>query len=154
MTSWHPLCPVLIFDDGSTAHCPLTPSVLHSRTTLNRFEPSAGYIERRNQLAMAAATTWALSLDDDSHVVSGDIEAAAAHGNSIDNLLALSFPIFNPTLNWYQNPRRGEQLSRVRSLISCAYLIHRQRFFDLGGYETQLVHQGEEMVLGGRARSQ
>ncbi|MEM7403916.1 MAG: glycosyltransferase [Pseudomonadota bacterium] len=143
--------PIVIIDDGSATGCPFDAHALHPRLQLERRETSAGIVERRNELARLCDTTWLLSLDDDSYVVSGDLAAALDYAASVPDLLALSFPVFNPRLDRFQSLPLGDGPGRVRSFIGCAHLMHRERFLAIGGYEPEIVHQGEEEEVAARA---
>ena len=95
--------PIIIFDDASDQPCPFDVSNLSLPIQIHRFTESKGYIVRRNQIAQSIKTKYYLSLDDDSYPVSGSLEAAVDFAESQENLLCLSFPIYNPVLSEYQN---------------------------------------------------
>lgn len=143
--------PVIMIDDGSVTRCPYDPHALHPELRVERRDSSAGIVQRRNDLARLCETTWWLSLDDDSYVASGDLAAAGAYAASVPDLLALSFPIFNPRVDWFQSVPLGDEPVRVRSFVGCGHLMHRERFLALGGYEPVVVQQGEEEELAARA---
>lgn len=143
--------PILIFDDGSDYPCPFDVTAFSLKVKLNRFSESKGYITRRNQLAQVMPTKYYLSLDDDSFPVSGSLRAAIEFAESCEDLLCLSFPVYNPVLDEYQNQSIQKKPYQVRSFIGCAHLLHRQNFLQLGGYREELIHQGEEMEIAARA---
>lgn len=70
---------------------------------------------------------------------------------SLENCFCLSFPIYNPVLEKYQNRSRQDQPYPVRFYIGCAHLLHLERFLALGGYCEALIHNGEEMDIAARA---
>ena len=143
--------PIIIFDDASDQACPFDIPSLSSQAQIHRFTESKGLIVRRNQIAQSMRTKYYLSLDDDSYPVSGSLEAAVEFAESLDNLLCISFPIYNPVVEEYQNQSLYNHAYQVRSFIGCGHLLHRQRFLELGGYRQELIHQGEEMEIAARA---
>ena len=143
--------PIIIFDDASDQPCPFDVSNLSLPIQIHRFTESKGYIVRRNQIAQSIKTKYYLSLDDDSYPVSGSLEAAVDFAESQENLLCLSFPIYNPVLSEYQNQSFNKEPYPVRCFVGCGHLLHREKFLELGGYREELIHQGEEMEIAARA---
>ncbi|MEL7075839.1 MAG: glycosyltransferase [Cyanobacteria bacterium J06582_2] len=144
--------PIVIFDDASENPCPFDLNAFpFTNIEFKTFSNSQGYIVRRNQIAQQIKTKYYLSLDDDSYPVAGSLVQAIAFAEAQSNLLCLSFPIYNPTQQKYENNSIQTTPYRVRSFIGCGHLLHRDRFLDLGGYRSELVHQGEEMELAARA---
>ena len=147
--------PIIIIDDASNTPCPFDINILpFSNLQFLKFSTSAGYITRRNQIAQKIKTKYYLSLDDDSYPVSGSLEAAVEFAEAQENLLCLSFPIYNPVQNKYENNSAKNEPYLVKSFIGCGHLLNRQKFLDLGGYRSELIHQGEEMELTARAFQQ
>lgn len=142
---------IFIFDDGSDCPCPFDVTAFPLKVELNRFTESKGYITRRNQLAQVMTTKYYLSLDDDSFPVSGSLRAAIEFAESCEDLLCLSFPVYNPVLAKYENQSVQKKPYQVRSFIGCGHLLHRRNFLHLGGYREELIHQGEEMEIAARA---
>ena len=147
---WQQL-PIIIFDDSSDEACPFNPSSFSSQIQIHRFTESKGYIVRRNQIAQSIQTKYYLSLDDDSFPVSGFLGKAVEFAESLDNLLCLSFPIYNPILKKYQSQSLKKEPYPVRAFIGCGHLLHREKFLQLGGYREELIHQGEEIEIAARA---
>ena len=147
--------PIIIFDDASDIPCPFDLKTFpFTNLEFTSFDNSQGYIVRRNQIANKIKTKYYLSLDDDSYPTGGDLESAIAFAEAQTDLLCLSFPIYNPTQQQYENSSTQTIPYRVRSFICCGHLLHRDRFLNLGGYRAELVHQGEEMELTARAFQQ
>lgn len=142
---------ILIFDDASDAPCPYDPKAICARAELRRFDESAGYIVRRNQLARAVTAKYYLSLDDDSFPLSGSPEAAVAFAESRDDLFCLSFPICNSWISEAQRPPLDTPPYKVQTFVGCGHLLYCERFLELGGYREELVHQGEEVEISARA---
>lgn len=146
--------PIIIYDDFSDHACPFNYDKFDLNITIKRFAQSFGYIVRRNQLAKAIETKYYLSLDDDSYPVSGSLSTAVELAETHTDLLCLSFPIYNPVQNQYENHSVQKQIHQVRSFIGCGHLLHCEKFLKLGGYRSELVHQGEEIELTARAFQQ
>ena len=143
--------PIIIFDDASDQTCTFDIANLLLQIQFKCFRESKGLIVRRNQIAQSIQTKYYLSLDDDSYPVSGSLQAAVEFAESQEDLLCLSFPIYNPVLGEYQNQSFSKDPYPVKSFVGCGHLLHRERFLQLGGYREELIHQGEEMEIAARA---
>ena len=141
---------IYILDDASDLPCPFDVQQFCPNAELQRFSESKGYIVRRNQLAQLIDTKYYLSLDDDSFPVQGSLFDAVRFAESQQKLLCISFQVFNPTTEQFENRSLGTTPYPVRSFIGCGHLLHRQNFLDLGGYREELIHQGEEMEISAR----
>ena len=141
----------MIFDDGSDHSCPFDVSAICRGAELIRFEDSNGLIVRRNQLARSMSSRYFLSLDDDSFPVAGSLEAALEFAESCEDLLCVSFPIFNVSSRRHLVKSLQDSPYRVRSFLGGGHLLRRDRFLELGGYREELVHFGEEGELAARA---
>lgn len=147
--------PIIIFDDDSDISCPFDLNKFGlEQIELRKFENSQGLIVRRNQIAEAIKTKYYFSLDDDSYPVVDSLATAVEFAETKADLFCLSFPIYNPVQNRYENKSDLSQPHKVRSFIGCGHLLHRDRFLELGGYREELVHQGEEMEVSARAFQQ
>jgi len=142
--------PIIIFDDNSDTICPFDIKQFKLNIEFQRFNESQGLIVRRNQLAKIIKTKYYLSLDDDSYPVSDALESAIIFAESHNNLLCISFPIYNPVLGQYQNQSFEKSPYQVRAFIGCGHLLHIDNFLKLGGYRETLIHQGEEMDIAAR----
>jgi GT2 family glycosyltransferase len=142
---------VLIFDDGSDRACPFDVASICAGAELKRFPESKGLIVRRNQLARELKSKYYLSLDDDSFPVSGSLEAAIRFAEGREDLLCLSFPIYNPVTGEHQVKSLDDEPYRVKTFMGCGHLLHRERFLGAGGYCEELVHYWEETELAARA---
>ena len=140
---------ILIFDDNSDNACPFDARAICSGAEMTRFDASCGYIVRRNEIAEAMNAKYYLSLDDDSFPIVGLLEEAVAYAESLSDNFCLGFPI------WEGGRQLNESVletpHQVRSFIGCAHLLDRQRFLGLGGYRSELIHQGEENEIAVRA---
>ena len=147
--------PIIIYDDASDNPCSFDlKSLGFDRLQFQTFVESQGYIARRNQIAAQIKTKYYLSLDDDSYPIDRTLAAAIAFAEAQEDLLCLSFPIYNPVQHKYENSSAQSKPHQVRSFIGCGHLLHRDRFLSLNGYKAELVHQGEEMELAARAWQQ
>jgi GT2 family glycosyltransferase len=142
---------IIIYDDCSDNSCPFDLQKFDLNIKIERFSESLGCIVRRNQLARIITTKYYLSLDDDSYPVAGSLINAVEFAETRSDLFCLSFPIYNPVQNRYENSSSQQQPHRVRSFVGCGHLLHRERFLQLGGYRQELIHQGEEMEIAARA---
>lgn len=145
---------IRIIDDGSETACPFDVTAICPRAELRRFEQSQGLIVRRNQLAGTMEAKYFLSLDDDSYPVAGSLQAAVEFAESREDLLCLSFPIYNPLSGRHQVKSLRGSPYRVRAFIGCGHLLRRERFLELGGYCEALVHFLEEGEIAARGFQQ
>ncbi len=141
---------ILIFDDGSDRACPFDVASICAGAELKRFSESKGLIVRRNQLARELRSKYYLSLDDDSFPVAGSLEAAVRFAQTCEDLLCMSFPIYNPITGEHQVKSLRDEPYRVKTFIGCGHLLQRERFLEIGGYCEELVHFWEETELAAR----
>ena len=142
---------ILIYDDCSDQPCPFDVRAICAGAELKRFNVSRGYITRRNEIANAMDAKYYLSLDDDSFPHAGSLEAAVEYAESLTDNFCLGFPIYEPLVNKHFHAPLTAEPHRVRAFIGCSHLLDRQRFLDLGGYQEELIHQGEENEIAVRA---
>ncbi len=141
---------VFIIDDASDKEYPADMSSFGLNTTFISCNESKGYIVRRNELAQIMNTKYYLSFDDDSYILDGSLVKAIEYAESLDNLLCLTFPVYNPIHEEYQISSLEKVPYQTKSFIGCAHLLNIERFHSLGGYISQLVHQGEEIFLAAK----
>jgi hypothetical protein len=140
-------CRLLLGDDASSEACPIDLSGWRGGYALQRSEEHIGYIPHRNRLVEASRTPYVLVLDDDSNPTSSDFSEAFEVLES-PAVAVVGFAVRLPSGDWQVPPQGSKQ--RHRSFIGCAHIIKRDLFLELGGFRTELVHQGEEMDLGVR----
>lgn len=141
----HRCAAILIIDDGSKQ--PAT-AAMRERFPWARFErspESRGYIAQRNRLARELGTTLYLSLDDDSFVEEGDIDAAAEWLMQRPDVAAVCFSIIQGAEPIAAVDARTGQPAPIRFYIGCAHLVKRELFLELGGYREELEHLCEEV---------
>jgi GT2 family glycosyltransferase len=141
---------ILIFDDGSKDLCPFQVEELCPGAELYRFEESAGYITRRNEIAQRITAKYYLSLDDDSFPVAGSLAEALAFFEKTEKAFCLTFPIYNPRLQDFQVASLHSHPYPVRAFIGCGHLLNRELFLQHGGYRPYLVRFKEESDLSAR----
>ena len=147
--------PIMIIDDGSEIPCPFDLEELpFHNLQFQKYSTSEGLIVRRNQIAQAIQTKYYLSFDDDSYPVSDSLKAVVEFAENREDLLCLSFPIYNPIQKKYENSSTQQKPYQVRAFVGCGHLLHCDRFLHLGGYREELIHQGEEMEIAARAFQQ
>lgn len=142
---------ILIFDDHSDQPCPFDIQAICPGAELKRFDISRGYITRRNEIAAAMDAKYYLSLDDDSFPCAGSLEDAVEYAETLSDNFCLGFPIHEPLVNKNFEESLTAEPHQVRSFVGCSHLLDRQRFLDLGGYQEELIHQGEENEIAVRA---
>gem|GEM_PF-416478 len=142
---------VLIYDDGSDVPCPFDVAEVHPQARLQRFDESAGYLARRNQLMAALPGPFVLELDDDSYPVETGIEAALHFMLRRPETFALSFPIYNPIIGQAQLASLRPFPYLTRAFSGGAALIDREKFLELDGFRPELVFFMEESDLSARA---
>jgi hypothetical protein len=142
--------PVFIIDDGSETPCPYNVHAFGIRDlSLMRFERSMGLVQRRNELARLMTTRYYFSLDDDSYPLSAELCKAVEFADAQRNLLAVTFPVRNAQGGW-QIESRESQPYRCKAFVGCGHIVRLSAFYALGGYRSELVHQGEESDLAAR----
>lgn len=142
--------PIIVINDGSDSPCPYDPTKLIPSLQFIEYDESKGLIARRNEIAKTVKTQYYLSLDDDSFPVSGSLEKALEFAQAHQDLLCLSFPVYNPVLQEYQSASIKSETYPVRCFVGCGHLLHVPHFLALGGYTEELIHQGEEMDIAAR----
>jgi GT2 family glycosyltransferase len=134
-------CQLLLGDDASTEVCPIDLSLWPGGYDLYRSEQNVGYIEQRNRLIQSSRAPFVLVLDDDSSPISADFSEALGYLEN-ENVALVGFPVRYSNGQWQVRPQMPNQ--QLRSFIGCAHIVKRDIFLRLGGYNAQLVHQGEE----------
>lgn len=141
--------PIIVVDDGSSP--PLPKSLLRDfpLATMIRHEKSAGYVVRRHEIAMATNTPYYFSLDDDSSVCSGDIDALIGFLDGLENWISVGFPIVLPDgSNQVESMHRQPYV--CRTFVGCAHVLNLSAYKKIGGYALGIEHQGEEVDLATR----
>ncbi|HEV8293438.1 MAG TPA: glycosyltransferase family A protein [Tepidisphaeraceae bacterium] len=138
---------VLVLDDGSTDSTASLIRTQFPQANYHRFEESAGYIVRRNQGAELASGPVIFSIDDDAIFSTPRIVEQTLANFDHPRIGAVAIPFINVN----QDNRilqavpstTGTHISA--SYIGTAHALRRDLFLKLGGYRSQLIHQGEEV---------
>lgn len=140
----------VVIDDGSDQPMPADFSARFPWIKFERFEQSEGLIARRNVLARRLTTEFYLSLDDDSFPVAGDLAAAAAWLKAHPEASALAFRIIKAD---DEVPDVAKAPAPVPSndFIGCGFMLRRDLFASLGGFEERLKIYHEEPEYSFRA---
>jgi glycosyltransferase involved in cell wall biosynthesis len=136
---------VIVIDDGSTDGTKEMVRRDFPDVRLIAHDRPAGYIARRNEGARLATGDLVLSIDDD---------AAFASAHTIEQTIrefspeigAVAIPYVNVNSSprvWQQAPDAGS-IYATDTYIGTAHAVRRSLFLELGGYQEQFVHQGEE----------
>jgi glycosyltransferase involved in cell wall biosynthesis len=137
---------VIVLDDGSNDSRYLELNKLFSSINVIRDGNSKGYIVRRNEGAELARFPIIVSIDDDAELLDVDI-ARKLHMYFEDKAVAA---VTLPYIDLNQGPKVKQAFSvgknsRVAyTYVGTAHALRRDIFLELGGYRTELVHQGEE----------
>jgi GT2 family glycosyltransferase len=140
----------LVIDDGSKLPLPADFPTRFPWVKFERFEKSQGLITRRNYLVRSLKAPFYLSLDDDSFPIVGDLEAAAAWMREHPKTAVLGFKII---LNHEPRPADAPAVAPIatRDFTGCGFLMRRELFLSLGGFDDRLGMYCEEMEFALRA---
>lgn len=133
----------IVIDDGSDAPAPAELPAQFPWVKFERFEKSQGYITQRNRLGSLLSTEFYLSLDDDSFPVAGDLEAAGAWLKTHPEVAALALRIIFAGDPMAIDSMKTEPV-RVKDFIGCGFILRREMFLSLGGFEERLYFYHEE----------
>jgi GT2 family glycosyltransferase len=138
---------VIVIDDGSNDGTSSMVAQEFPSVRLVRHEQSAGYIQRRNEGAGLATAPYIFSLDDDATYSHPDtIEQTVAEFTADPRIAAIAMPCINvQPENRFRQPYPSDgQTYITNTFIGTAYAVRRDAFLAMGGFRTELIHQGEE----------
>lgn len=139
---------ILVFDDCSDDDTEAVMQPLKDRIRYFRSDVSHGYIIHRNAGFREARGEIVMSLDDDAFFVSATTISELVHAFQCSpDTTAFGLRYTEPRLTPQTRMAKVADMQRIRSFIGCAHAIRRQQALDAGGYDEQLVHQGEERDL-------
>jgi GT2 family glycosyltransferase len=141
----------IIMDDGSAdAEALRTVAAQLSHCRFVRHESSAGYVQRRQEMAEMCETEFLISLDDDSYFVElAGMEKAIAAMTDDPQIGLVSFKI----IQFYIDPQRFERRitqyppGKTMFFRGCGYVVRVKTFLAHGGFPAEFRHGGEEAHL-------
>jgi glycosyltransferase involved in cell wall biosynthesis len=137
----------IIVDDGSadaSAVRRAADGLPHCR--LLRHESTAGYVQRRQEMAEMCETEFLISLDDDSYFVeTAGMEERVAMIEKDPRLALLSFCVVQ--LKPHERRRTQFPAGELWWFRGCGYLLRVSSFIEVGGYPPQFYYGGEETHL-------
>ncbi|MFM7180236.1 MAG: glycosyltransferase family 2 protein [Verrucomicrobiales bacterium] len=130
-------------DDGSGEMvCREFPGVRYIRDDTSR-----GYVVQRNRAAELTDADILVSIDDDAEFSDPRLVAATLRDFEVNpSIAAVAIPYSEPPCHEdvRQTAPDGERCWIAAQFIGTAYAVRRKVFVSLGGFDSSLVHQGEE----------
>jgi glycosyltransferase involved in cell wall biosynthesis len=136
---------ILVVDDGSDDGTSELVQAEFPTVRLQRFEQSAGLIQRRNDAAQLARAPVIVSIDDDAAFTSPTTIQHTLGEFDDARIGAVAVPFVDIRRDPQVRQRApGPGVFVAAAFVGTAHAIRRELFLQLGGYRTALVHQGEE----------
>jgi GT2 family glycosyltransferase len=141
----------IIVDDGSADRDTVRRSAgWLPRCRFIRHDRSAGYVQRRQEMAELCETEFIISLDDDSYFVELDgMEQVFSWMDNDPNVGLVSFKIVQLYIDPQRFDRRVTQYAPGNTLFlrGCGYVVRVKTFLDHGGFPVVFRHGCEEAHL-------
>jgi GT2 family glycosyltransferase len=141
----------IIVDDGSAdAVAVRAVAVQLPRCRFVRHDTSAGYVQRRNEIAEMCETEFLVSLDDDSYFV--DLAGMEQLFSWMDNDPKIGLVSFK-IVQFYIDPQRFERRvtqfppGNTMFFRGCGYVVRVKTFLAHGGFPAEFRHGSEESHL-------
>jgi GT2 family glycosyltransferase len=132
---------IVVLDDGSVDPTN-TLSMRFPNAKWIRYNQSAGYVSRRNELMTQGDFDYYVSLDDDAWFIEGDeIAVAIDYLQQTHTIAALGFDILSPDRT-QQRPRAPAEITAT--YIGCGHVVRMSAVREVGAYELSPGRYGGE----------
>lgn len=140
----NPMVECIICDDGSSDGTSKYLKDNYPNIILIQHQKSKGLIASRNELLNLTKATYAITLDDDAHILSQNpLEIIETFFESNKNCAVIAFRIF-----WGKNELRNTEHDlkpqRVKSFVGCGHVWRMEAWKDIPNYPDWFVFYGEE----------
>lgn len=138
---------VIVLDDGSSDDTSEMVSHEFPQVRLFRSESSIGLVAQRNRGANLALGDVIFSIDDDAEFSTPNVVAQTIREFSHPSIGAVAIPYVEPKKSsiCFQRAPDTRAVWITESFRGTAYAVKRDIFNQVGGFRTEIVHQGEEL---------
>jgi GT2 family glycosyltransferase len=138
---------IIVLDDGSSDGTAKMVSREFPQVRLVRSETSIGLVAQRNRGAVLASGDLIFSIDDDAEFSTPDVVAQTVKNFSHPRIGAVAIPYIEPKNSdlCFQRAPDTDAIWITESFRGTAYAVRRDIFNQLGGFRSDIVHQGEEL---------
>lgn len=134
----------IICDDGSTDGTSNYIKTIHPSIHLIRNPKSKGLIYSRNRLLQLTKATYALTLDDDAHIISQNpFEIIERYFETNKQCAVMAFRIFWGTIA-PNNLSHTLEIMRVKGFVGCGHVWRMEAWNTIPNYPAWFIFYGEE----------